>query len=96
MPYRLRYQFAIDYLPPGTGMTQPNANDANLGWASGAQTKVLQNVPGGQVVAGAGAAGIINGADVTALTNAAAADMAAQMNAAATLAQLQGFNSGGP
>ena len=48
---------------------------------------------GGQNVAGAGTSGAINSTDVTTLTNAAAVDMAAQLNAA--LAQLIGFNTGG-
>jgi hypothetical protein len=92
MPYRLRYTFNVDFVPAGTGATQPDTLTP-AGWSGGAQTKGFLNTAGGQIVAGAGAGGIINGADVTALTNAAAADMAAQMNA--NLGQLQGFNSGG-
>lgn len=93
MPYRLRYTFNVDFVPAGTGATQPDNLTPGNSQAGGAQTKGFVNATGGQIVAGAGAAGIINGADVTALTNAAAADMAAQMNA--NLGQLQGFNSGG-
>jgi hypothetical protein len=94
MPYRLRYKFFVDYLPAGTGLSQPNAADSNVDQTSGAQVKAFQQVAGGQIVAGAGTGGAINGADVTALTNAAAADMAAQMNA--NLGQLAAFISGGP
>lgn len=93
MAYRLRYKFAIDYLPAGTGVAQPNSADSAIDQAGGAQTKVLFNTPGGQVIAGAGAGGIINAADITAITNAAAADMAAQLNA--NIGQLDGFASGG-
>lgn len=92
MPYKLRYVFAVDFMPSGTGAVQPDALTP-LDSAGGAQTKRFFNTPGGQVVAGAGSGGILNGADVTALTNAAAADMAAQMNAA--IGQLDGFVSGG-
>lgn len=93
MPYRLRYTFNVDWVPAGTGSTQPNANTSVLGSSGGAQTKGFVNTPGGQNVAGAGTGGILNGADVTALTNAAAADMATQMNAA--IGQLDGFATGG-
>lgn len=95
MPYRLRYTFNVDWVPAGTGQTQPGSTTSALGSSGGAQTKGFVNTPGGQQVLGSGTAGIINGTDVTTLTNAAAADMAAQLNVAATLAQLQGFNSGG-
>ena len=92
MPYKLRYAFVVDYFPAGTGAVQPDALTP-IDSASGAQIKKFFNTPGGQVVVGAGAGGILNAADVTALTNAAAADMAAQMNAA--IGQLDGFVTGG-
>ena len=90
MPYRLRYTFNVDWVPAGTSQTQPQSGNGSSG---GAQTKGFINQVGGQNVAGAGTSGAINAADVTTLTNAAAADMAAQMNAALT--QLIGFNTGG-
>ena len=95
MPYRLRYTANVDWVPAGTGATQPNSTNSANGASSGAQTKGFVNTPGGQNVLGGGTGGIINATDVTTLTNAMAADIAAQMNVAATLAQLQGFNSGG-
>ena len=93
MPYRLRYTFNVDWVPPGTGSAQPNANTSQNGSSGGAQTKGFINTPGGQNVAGAGTGGILNSADVTTLTAAAAVDMAAQINAALT--QIDGFASGG-
>jgi hypothetical protein len=64
-----------------------------LDCAGGGQTKGFVQTPGGQMVLGAGTSGILNAADITTLTNAAAADMSTQLNAALT--QLDGFNSGG-
>lgn len=93
MPYRLRYSFNVDWVPAGTGPAQPNSGTSVLGASGGGATKGFTNQAGGQNVAGAGTAGVINATDVTTLTNAAAVDMAAQLNAA--LGQLQGFNSGG-
>ena len=93
MPYRMRYTFNVDWVPAGVGATQPNSGTSVLGSSGGAQTKGFINQAGGQNVAGAGTSGAINATDVTTLTNAAAVDMAAQMNLALT--QLVGFNSGG-
>jgi hypothetical protein len=84
MAYRLTYTANISWVGTGLGpMTLPNA-----------QTLQLKNAAGGQNVAGAGAGGTVNGADVTALTNAMAADIAAQMNAAANLAIINGWITG--
>jgi hypothetical protein len=96
MAYRLRYVAFVDFLPAGIGPMggYPTAAGGNIGPAPASSAQVLaffDNPP--PVVAGAGAGNIINGADVTALTNAMAADIAAQMNA--NLARLQSFPSGG-
>ena len=93
MPYRLRYTFNVDWVPAGTGATQPNSQTGQLDCAGGGATKGFTQQAGGQNVAGAGTSGAINATDVTTLTNAAAVDMAAQLNAALT--QLIGFNTGG-
>lgn len=98
MAYRMRYAVWVDYFQAGIGPMggYPTAAGGNVGPApaSGAQTlEFFSNPP--PVVAGGGAGNIIVGADVTTLTNAMAADIAAQMNVAATLARLQGFASGG-
>lgn len=84
MAYRLEYTAKVSWVGAGLGpMTLPNA-----------QTLKLANVAGGQNVFGAGAGGTVNGADVTALTNAMAADIAAQMNLAANLAIINGWITG--
>ncbi len=84
MAYRLTYTATIAWVGPGLGpMTLPNA-----------QKLQLQNAANGQNTAGAGAGGTINGADVTALTNAMAADIAAQLNAAANLGVINGWITG--
>ena len=84
MPYRLTYKFNISWV--GAGLS-----DMAQGGPS-AQTLGLINAAGGQNAAGAGTGGAVNAADVTALTNAAAADMAAQLNA--NIAIPQGWISG--
>lgn len=84
MAYRLEYTAKVSWVGAGLGpMTLPSA-----------QTLMLKNAANGQNVAGAGAGGTVNGADVTALTNAMAADIAAQMNLAANLAVINGWPLG--
>ena len=93
MPYRLRYTFNVDWVPAGTGSTQPNANDSVNGCSGGAQTKGFINTPGGSIVLGSGTAGAFNATDVTNLASAMSTDVTAQLTGA--IAQLAGFNSGG-
>ena len=93
MAYRLRYTFNVDWVGPGMGpVGSPQVGPGN----SNAQTLGLLNTPGGQNAAGAGAGGIIIGSDITTLTNAAASDMAAQLNVAANLSKMQGWPTGNP
>ena len=83
MPYRITYQVQTEWMGVGTGaMTVPSA-----------QKLQFSNVANGQNVAGGGTGGAINGTDVTTLTNAMAADIAAQMNA--NIGQLAAWISGG-
>jgi hypothetical protein len=63
---------------------------------SNAQTLGLINQAGGQNSPGLGSAGIINGTDIANMTNAAATDMAAQLNKATNLAIMQGWPQGNP
>jgi hypothetical protein len=92
MAYRLRYTFNMDWIGPGMGpIGSPQVGPGN----SNAQTLGLINKPGAQNIAGSGAGGIIQGADITTLTNAVAVDMAAQLNLAANLAEMQGWPTGG-
>jgi hypothetical protein len=93
--YRIRYQVWVDYVGAGMGqMGSPQQPGLN---ASGnAQTLILQNTQGGQNIAGTGTGGAIAAADITTLTNAMAADVAAQMNAQPTFGRLGNFTTGQP
>jgi len=99
MAYRLRYAAWVDWIGPGTGsMSDPvGPLSGPVGGSGLAQTKALFNTQNfaGTNLQGTGAGGIIQAADITTLTNAMAADIAAQMNAQPTLGQIQGFASGG-
>jgi hypothetical protein len=88
MAYRITYQVQVDWIAPGLGVMGgqlapplPNAP------AGGAQTIEFSNAVGGQN------SNTFLAADITNLTNAMAADIAAQMNA--SIARVQGFASGG-
>jgi hypothetical protein len=93
MAYRLRYTFNMDWVGPGMGpIGSPQVGPGN----SNAQTLGLINKPGAQNITGSGSGGIIQSADITTLTNAAAADMLAQLIAAGPLATMQGWPTGNP
>ena len=91
--YRLRYQFNIDYVGGGQGpLGSPQG-----GYCNGpGQTLDLLNTSGGQNIAGSGTGGVITATEITTLTNAMAADAAAQLNLAPNLAKMQGFVTGLP
>jgi hypothetical protein len=89
MAYRLTYQVQVDWIGPGLGpMGGALAPVVSLAPAGGGQTLQLNNVAGGQN------SQTFTGTDVTNLTNAMAADIAAQLNVAATLARIQAFSTG--
>jgi hypothetical protein len=91
--YRLRYTFNVDLVPPGIGpIGSPQVGPGN----ANAQTLGLINQPGAQNITGSGTSGVIAAADITTLTNAAATDMAAQLNLAVNLAKMQGWPTGNP
>ncbi len=96
MAYRLRVQANIDWIGPGAGPMAGAAVPMLPGGGGTGQTLDLVSAAGGYMAPGSGAGGIINATDVTNLTNAMAADIAAQMNAAATLARMQGWTTGNP
>lgn len=105
MPYRLRYQVWVDWYGAGIGPMagQLAPMQGASGGASGMQTLELFNVAGGQNVPGSGTNGQLATADIITLLNGTGSvtggmclDLSNQMNAAATLARLQGFNSGSP
>ena len=93
MSYRLRYTFNLDWVGPGQG---PSGSPTVGPGGGNAQTLGLINTPGGQNIAGSGSGGIIQAADITTLTNAAASDMSTQLNLAANLAKAQGWPTGNP
>jgi len=87
MAYRIRYSVNVDWVGEGVGpMTGNTAVALGSSPAGGAQTLQFQNAAGGQN------SKTFTGADITTLTNAMAADMAAQMNAAIT--RIQNFSTG--
>lgn len=90
MSYRITYQVNVAWVGPGIGPMSGNSAVApGLAPAGGAQVKALYNSGTGQ------SSGTFTASDVTNLTNAMAADIAAQMNVPATLAQVQAFSTGG-
>jgi hypothetical protein len=89
MAFRLTYQVQVAWLGPGIGVMGGGlAPGLPQVPASGAQVIEFQNAQGGQVT------NTFLTADVTTLTNAMAADIAAQLNVGAVLARIQGFSSG--
>lgn len=92
MSYRLRYTFNVDWIGPGQG---PSGSPTAGQGGGNAQTFGGINAQGGQNIGGTGTAGAIAAADITTLTNAMAADVAAQMNAQPALGRIQGFATGG-
>jgi hypothetical protein len=87
MAYRLVYQAWIDWVGPGTGVMSGNVAPAlPMGGRGGAQTLEMSNAQGGQNT------NTITSGTITTITNAMAADIAAQMNAQIT--RIQNFSTG--
>lgn len=77
MAYRVTYQVNVDWVGPGTGpMTGNLGPPLPQGGRGGAQTIEFSNKQGGQN------SNTFLAGDITALTNAVAADLAAQFTAA--------------
>jgi hypothetical protein len=93
MAYRLRVIANIDWVGPGQGPMDTLTAPMLPGGGSGAQTFNMRSTAPGYVIAGTGTGGALASADITALTNAAAADLAAQLNATTIP---QGWISGQP
>jgi hypothetical protein len=89
MAYRVTYQVNVDWVGPGTGPIGSNnvAPPLPQGGRGGAQTLEFSNKQGGQNSL------TFLTADITALTNAIAADMVTQFTA--SQARIQGFATGG-
>ena len=95
MAYRLRYQVNIDWVGDGQGPMGGGLSVIAGSEAGGAQTLWFGNTPGGQNIVGTGTGGALASGNVTTLTNAMAADIAAQMTVAAVLARIGAFSTGG-
>jgi hypothetical protein len=98
MPFKIRYTMNIDFVGPGAGpmeVLSPSAGQMLPGGGGAAQTKAFVTNPAIIPIAiGAGAGQTLTGGDVTNLTNAMAADLATQLNAA--LAIVNAWPTGGP
>ena len=94
MAYRLTYTWTMSWVGPGMGQAGSPAVSAQRAGAN-AQSLTQVATAGGQNIVGTGSGGIIQAADISTLTTAAAADMVAQLEAAAPLAQMQGWPTGG-
>jgi|HubBroStandDraft_5_1064220.scaffolds.fasta_scaffold233789_2 hypothetical protein len=89
MAYRVTYQVNVDWVGPGTGPMSLNLGPPlPQGGRGGAQTVEFSNKQGGQNSL------TFLTADITALTNAIAADMVTQFTAAQ--ARIQAFSTGNP
>ena len=93
MAYRLRYTWNVDWVPPGMGpIGSPQVGPGN----ANSQTLGGINQAGAQNAPGSGTSGVINGTDITNMTNAMATDVAAQLNLTANLTKMQGWTTGQP
>lgn len=98
MAWRLRYSANIDFLSAGQGPMSAVDATPLPGGGTGSQTlEFVQNPASGPVVAGAGtsygAGNALAAADITTLTNAMAADIAAQLTT--QLSRLNNWPQGG-
>lgn len=99
MSYRVTYQVNVDWVGPGTGVMTGNVAPAlPQGGRGGAQTIEFSNLTLPPNAAGQSSQGGINSntfltADITALTNAVAAQLVTQFTAAQS--RIQGFATGG-
>ena len=89
MAYRLVYSFRVDWVPAGLGPGLTNPGGPGI---TGGPAQCLMSFNNETTTLPPTSQTFLSG-DVTALTNAAAADMAAQLNS--QLARIQGFASGG-
>lgn len=98
MAYRLRYAVNVDFVPAGVGPMSALTAPALPGGGAGQFTLELTQLPvSGPVVPGTGttypAGNALAAADITTLTNAMAADIAAQLTA--LIARLAAWPQGG-
>lgn len=107
MAYKIRYQLQIDYVGPGAGPMQglaPAAGNLAMGGSTGQSKGFVTNPAAIPTVAGSGTfvqGGVtfqnaLASGDITTLLAQMQTDLSAQLNAAATLAQLQAWVAGNP
>jgi hypothetical protein len=99
MSYRITYQVNVDWIGPGMGpMGGATADSVGMAAAGGAQRKTVFNgTPGGQnssTFVAADVATLLTGAS-SVPAGGLALDIYNQLIAAATLAQIQAFSTGG-
>jgi hypothetical protein len=95
MAYRLVYVVNIEWVGAGMGPMGGQLSVLPGFESGGAQTLEMSNTPGGQNIVGTGTGGALASADITTITNAMAADIAAKLNVPATLAQVGAWTTGG-
>lgn len=96
MSYRLTYEAWIQWVGPGAGPMSGAIAPIRGSEQGGAQVLMVPNLAGGQNITGTGTGGALAGADITTITNAMAADVAAQLNTAAVSAITTGWPTGNP
>jgi len=99
MAFKLVYQAQISWVGAGAGPMEalaPSSGNFMMGGSTGQSKGFTTNPAVVPVVAGAGAGGTLAAGDITTLTNGMAADIAAQMNLPAVLAQINGWPTGTP
>lgn len=91
MAYRIRYQVNVEFVAPGMSAMTGGGNIAGPGLAPTGvgSTLAFFDTPGIASITSP----TFTGTDITNLTNAMAADIAAQMNA--NIGRVQGFATGG-
>lgn len=91
MSYALRYRVDVVWIPPGRGLGMSAAEQLGPSLTGGdAQVLTFIDSP-----TNSANSSTFTSTDVTNMTNAMAADISAQMSAAAVLARVQAFATGG-
>ncbi len=98
MAYGLRYQTQLFWVGPGAGPMESLLAPSlpGCGGGTGQLMELSVNPLVLPIITGTGTSGALASADITALTNAMAADIAAQMLLAPNLAKAGGWTSGQP
>ncbi len=92
MAYKLGYQIQVSWIGPGAGPMQALTAPSLFGQGGATGQQAEFSVTAASVPV----SNTFTATDITNLTNAMAADIAAQLNAASTLAKIQAWASGGP